>query len=51
MSYAITFASNADHIQRKTQGVVRMLSKSGQDPRLLMKKTLVHALVHLDIDM
>eukprot|EP00903_Cladosiphon_okamuranus_P013821 g12863.t1 len=32
------------------QGVVRMLASSGQDPRLLIKKTLVHALLHLDID-
>lgn len=46
----ITIASDADLIQRKTQGVVRILSKSGQDPRLLIKKTLVHALVHLDME-
>ncbi|CAM9128819.1 unnamed protein product [Ectocarpus fasciculatus] len=36
---------------RKTlQGVVRTISKSGQDPRMLKKKALVHALARLDID-
>ncbi|CAM9130207.1 unnamed protein product [Ectocarpus sp. 4 AP-2014] len=36
---------------RKTlQEVVRTISKSGQDPRMLKKKALIHALARLDID-
>lgn len=39
----------ARRFSRDTQGVIRMLSNSGKDPRLLLKKALVHALAHLDI--
>ncbi|CAM9173603.1 unnamed protein product, partial [Hapterophycus canaliculatus] len=37
-------------VRKTLQGVVKMLFNSGQDPRLLVKKVLVHALAHLNID-
>ncbi|CAM9548813.1 unnamed protein product, partial [Pylaiella littoralis] len=46
-----SFMGSVDSQARDTlESVVRMISASGQDPRLLMKKVLVHALARLDID-